>query len=81
MNFFSFTVIENEENIELRSKPEFCRAETDSTRTKQPCMDCNSLCAYTMEDLFDSRIGIGINDIKKELKEHSHPMSRKMKAT
>lgn len=67
-----------ENEISLRQKPNFCRDELDKTKKKRSCCECDSLCAYTMEDLLDLNHGIGLEDLKLELDRHHHPKTRKM---
>lgn len=35
-------------------------------KKKPSCADCDSICAYTMEDLLDPQHGIGLEDLKLE---------------
>ena len=62
----------------VRIKPNYCRDELDKTKKKLPCGNCDSICAYSMEDLLDSSHGIGLEDLKLELDRHHHPKTRKM---
>ena len=78
LNHFVLSMEPGEEDSVLRIKPEFCRGEHDKTRNKLPCAECDTVCAYTMEDLLDKKHGIGQGDIKLELEKHHHPKSRMM---
>ena len=56
--------LEGEENItSVRVKPTNCRDELDKTKNKPSCVDCDVICAYTMEDLLDTQHGIGLEDL------------------
>jgi hypothetical protein len=37
----------------------FCRAELDRTKKKKTCVECEILCAYSVEDLLDVYHEIG----------------------
>lgn len=67
-----------EAEFSLRTKPNFCRDELNKTKNKKTCGECDSICAYTMEDLLDIKHGIGLEDLKLELDRHHHPKTRKM---
>ena len=41
-------------------------------------MECDSVCAFTLEDLLDPNHGIGQIDLKLELEKHHHPKTRKI---
>ena len=66
------------DNTPVRIKPMFCREELDRTKKKNPCAECETLCAYSIEDLLDSNHGIGQADLKIELEKHHHPKTRKI---
>ena len=66
----------NNNSNNLRPKPQFCRNEFETTSKKKQCAECDSLCAYSIEDLLDPHFGIGQIDIKNELEKHHHPKTR-----
>lgn len=79
-NFFSSNIEPEEENIVVREKPMFCRGELERTALKHPCMECDSVCSYTMFDILDLKNGLNQNDLIDELTIHRHPKSRRMPA-
>ncbi len=78
INHIDLGLNRNDNEFTMRIKPNFCRDELDKTKKKRSCGECNSLCAYTMEDLLDHNHGIGLEDLKLELDGHHHPKIRKM---
>ena len=75
---FDFSTSEIEIDTTVRLKPLYCRDEIERTKKKKPCSECESICAYSIEDLLDPNHGIGQADIKIELDNHNHPKSRKI---
>jgi hypothetical protein len=75
-NFFSSHIEPEEENVVVRDKPLYCRDVLEITATKKPCIECESVCSYLMDDILDLKNGINQNDIIAELAAHHHPKSR-----
>ncbi len=69
---------EIENQITVRIKPIFCRDELERTSKKPPCAECDTICAFSLEDILDPFHGIGQADIKIELEKHHHPKTRKI---
>jgi hypothetical protein len=75
-DYFALNVQQGEENIIVRDKPAYCRDITQKTQKKPACVDCESVCSFTIEDILSKTNGIGQNDIYAELSAHFHPRSR-----
>lgn len=77
-NYFALELEPEENDIVLREKALFCRGEFERTQTKKPCVECDSICAYTISDILDLKNGLSQSDLINELANHFHPKSRKM---
>jgi hypothetical protein len=75
-DYFALNVQQGEENIIVRDKPAYCRDITQKTQKKPACVDCESVCSFTIEDILSKTNGIGQNDIYAEFSAHFHPRSR-----
>ena len=78
LNFFTITLEPVEQDNSVKQKPIYCRGELETSNTKKSCMECDTVCAYTMEDILSENRGIGQKDIIKELINHHHPSSRRI---
>ena len=78
LNYCNLSVDEIENDTTIRVKPKFCRDELEKTAKKLACVECDTVCAFTLEDLLDPSHGIGQIDIKLELEKHHHPKTRKI---
>lgn len=48
---------------------------------KQACITCSKPCKYTLEEIHPSNLILNKSQIKKELKSHKHPQSRRNQET
>ena len=57
LNCFT-TRIEQNEEVQIRAKPQYCRGTIEATASKPLCANCTSLCAYTLEDILSKTHGM-----------------------